>query len=61
MLHYPFIWLFLSYIEREKPAFYIQVLWIPLGTLLLLVLAYLMLRWVDAPLRAYLRQRLRAG
>lgn len=57
MIHYPFLWLFLSYLEKEKPSFHTQVLLIPLGTLLLLLLAYLVLVGLDAPVRRYLRQR----
>jgi peptidoglycan/LPS O-acetylase OafA/YrhL len=57
MIHYPFLWLFLSYLEKEKPAFHTQVLLIPLGTLLLLLMAYLVLVGLDAPIRRYLRQR----
>ncbi|TVT43340.1 acyltransferase [Hymenobacter setariae] len=58
MVHYPFLWLFLSYLEKVKPSFQTQVLWIPVGTLLLLLLAYLVLVGVDAPARRYLRQYL---
>jgi peptidoglycan/LPS O-acetylase OafA/YrhL len=60
MVHYPFLWLFLSYLEHEKPAFSTQVALIPVATCLLLLLAYLVLVGLDAPLRRYLRQRLMA-
>jgi peptidoglycan/LPS O-acetylase OafA/YrhL len=58
MVHYPFLWLFLSYLQHEKPAFSTQVALIPVATLLLVGLAYLVLVGLDAPLRRYLRQRL---
>jgi peptidoglycan/LPS O-acetylase OafA/YrhL len=61
MVHYPFLWLFLSYLEHEKPAFHTQVALIPVATLLLLLLAYLVLVGLDAPMRRYLRHRLGAG
>jgi peptidoglycan/LPS O-acetylase OafA/YrhL len=58
MVHYPFLWLFLSYLEHEKPAFSTQVALIPVATGLLLLLAYVVLVGLDAPVRRYLRQRL---
>jgi peptidoglycan/LPS O-acetylase OafA/YrhL len=58
MVHYPFLWLFLSYLEHEKPAFSTQVALIPVATCLLLLLAYLVLVGLDAPLRRYLRRYL---
>ncbi len=58
MVHYPFLWLFLSYLEQAKPTFHTQVLLIPIATSLLLLLAYLVLVGLDAPLRRYLHQRL---
>jgi peptidoglycan/LPS O-acetylase OafA/YrhL len=58
MIHYPLLWLFLSYLEHEKPTFSTQVALIPITTLLLLLLAYLVLVGLDAPVRRYLRQRL---
>lgn len=60
MIHYPFLWLFLSYLEHEKPAFATQIALIPVATGLLLLLAYLVLVGFDVPLRRYLRQHLLA-
>ena len=59
MVHYPFIWLFLSYVERNKPSLNQLVLIIPIATVLLIVLAYFTLVFVDAPIRAYLKDRLK--
>lgn len=61
MVHYPFIWLALSYLEKAKMPLHTQLLLIPLATLLLLLLAYVVLVWVDLPIRGYLRTRLKAG
>ena len=59
MVHYPFIWLFLSYVERDKPSLNQLTIIIPIATGLLLILAYLVLVCVDAPIRAYLSGRLK--
>lgn len=54
MVHYPFIWLFMSYLEKEKPTASTLAVLISVAMLALVLLAYAVLRWVDAPLRAYL-------
>jgi peptidoglycan/LPS O-acetylase OafA/YrhL len=61
MVHYPFLWLFLSYLEHEKPSFGLQVALIPVATLLLVLLAYLVLVWLDVPIRRCLHQHLPTG
>ena len=57
MVHYPFLWLFLSYVERDKPGLNQLAILIPLAAGLLIVLAYLTLVVVDAPIRARLKTR----
>jgi peptidoglycan/LPS O-acetylase OafA/YrhL len=54
MVHYPFIWIFMSYLEKEKPTAGTLVMLIPVAMLALVALAYAVLRWVDAPVRRYL-------
>jgi peptidoglycan/LPS O-acetylase OafA/YrhL len=54
MVHYPFIWLFMSYLEKAKPTTGTLVVLIPVAMLALVALAYAVLRWVDAPVRRYL-------
>ncbi|WP_324671532.1 acyltransferase [Hymenobacter sp. GOD-10R] len=61
MIHYPFLWVFLSYIEKQKPPLSTLAMLIPLGVLLLLLLAYGIMRFVDTPLRAYLSKKLKTG
>jgi peptidoglycan/LPS O-acetylase OafA/YrhL len=58
MIHYPFIWWFLSYVEKEKPPMLEMGVLTVLGTALLITLAYVVMRWVDAPVRKYLKNKL---
>lgn len=57
MTHYPFVWVFLTYVAVVKPA--MSTLWvvIPVSVLILTVLAYLIMRFVDIPLRKYLKTK----
>ncbi|WP_207534727.1 acyltransferase family protein [Desertivirga arenae] len=57
MIHYPFIWLYMSNVERFKPTLSEQTIIIVFGVVLLIVLAYAVLIWVDLPIR----NRLRSG
>jgi peptidoglycan/LPS O-acetylase OafA/YrhL len=57
MIHYPFIWLFMSYVEKYKPGM-MEMTWITIaGTILLTLLAYLVLKYIDAPIRNWLKDR----
>ncbi|HVU56597.1 MAG TPA: acyltransferase [Puia sp.] len=58
MVHYPFIWWFLSYVEKEKPSLPQMAVIIVVGTMLLILLAYVVMRWVDEPIRKYLKNKL---
>jgi peptidoglycan/LPS O-acetylase OafA/YrhL len=54
MVHYPFIWIFFSYIEKYKPHG-AQKLWVMIaGTVFLLALAYMVMKFVDEPMRKWL-------
>ena len=57
MIHYPFIWLFMSYVEKHKPSLAIMSLITVVGTISLILLAYLILKYVDDPLRKLLKNR----
>ncbi len=59
MVHYPFIWIFFSYIEAKKPAMNQLEIIIPIGVLLLIGFAYLVLIYVDMPLRRYFTSRMK--
>jgi len=54
MVHYPFIWVYMSYVEKYKPAINILTWIIIIGTVLLLLLAYWVMKYVDEPLRKWL-------
>ncbi|WP_051054150.1 acyltransferase family protein [Fibrella aestuarina] len=57
MVHYPFIWVLLSYMEVHKPTPTQLALIMPLMGLGLLVFAYGVLVYVDRPIRTYLTKR----
>ncbi|TGE20364.1 acyltransferase [Hymenobacter aquaticus] len=57
MVHYPFVWVFLSYVATQKPPMSTLAWLVPTATLALVGLAYLLLVTVDAPLRRYLSKR----
>ena len=59
MVHYPFIWLFLSYFEVEKPTTNQLGIIVPVATTLLIIFAYLIMNFVDIPIRIYLKNRLK--
>jgi peptidoglycan/LPS O-acetylase OafA/YrhL len=55
MVHYPFIWLFMSYVLLYKPAIDEMTVIMAVGTPLLMALAYIVLKFIDEPLRKYLK------
>jgi len=58
MIHYPFIWLFMSYVETQKPTLTQMSLITAVGTGLLIVLSYAVLVFIDVPVRRFLKKRL---
>lgn len=56
MIHYPFIWLFMSYVEANKPSLNEMMVVTVAGTLLLIAFSYGILVLVDAPIRRRLQQ-----
>ncbi len=58
IIHYPFIWLFMSYVALKHPSLPQMTMIITLGTMLLIVFSYLVLKYLDEPLRKYLFRRL---
>lgn len=58
MIHYPFIWLFMSYVEKFKPSLSEMTWIIVIGTALLILLAYAVLKLLDEPIRKLLRKKL---
>lgn len=59
MVHYPFIWIFMSYVEQYRPAMSEMRIIIPIAVLLLIGLAYFTLIALDIPIRQYLTQRMK--
>jgi peptidoglycan/LPS O-acetylase OafA/YrhL len=57
MIHYPFMWLFLSYMEAMKPSLNTLVMLVPVITILLIAMAYLLLKYIDQPIRNFLIKR----
>lgn len=59
MVHYPFIWLFMSYVGAKRPNMDQMTTLIIIGTILLTGFAYLIMRMLDIPIRKYLTAKLR--
>lgn len=55
MVHYPFIWLFMSYVEAKKPGMAEMTPIIISGTLFLIAFAYAVLICIDLPIRKRLK------
>ncbi|UOR03763.1 acyltransferase [Hymenobacter aerilatus] len=55
IIHYPFIWLFYSYFQIQKPGTNQLSVLVPLATGALLLMAYLTLIWLDIPIRRRLK------
>ncbi|RZJ68820.1 MAG: acyltransferase [Flavobacterium sp.] len=58
MTHYPFVWIFLTYVAVVKPSLSTLAFVIPISVISLIILAYLILIFIDAPMRNYLKNRL---
>lgn len=59
MVHYPFIWVFFSYLEKRKPGMGQMEVIIPIGVVLLTGFAYLIMVFADVPLRTYFRNSMK--
>jgi peptidoglycan/LPS O-acetylase OafA/YrhL len=55
MVHYPFIWIFFSYVEKYKPSMSEMTPVIIVGVILLVVFAYLVMIFIDIPVRNRLK------
>jgi peptidoglycan/LPS O-acetylase OafA/YrhL len=54
MIHYPFVWIFLTYVAVVKPTMSVLSIVIPVSVVLLIISAYLVMIFVDLPIRKYL-------
>lgn len=61
MTHYPFVWVFLTYVLTVKPPMSLLAIVIPVSVILLLILAYLIMLFVDQPIRKYFTNALKKG
>lgn len=55
MVHYPFIWIFYSYLALYKPPMSQIAVIVPICTILLIAFAWFILKFVDEPIRKYLK------
>ncbi len=59
MIHYPFLWIFLSYVEEKKPTMSQMEIIIPIALLLLIALAYAIMIFLDTPVRKCLNAKMK--
>lgn len=59
MVHYPFIWIFFSYVQKFQPGITEMSTLSAIGSILLIGFAYLIMKYLDAPLRAYFKKKMR--
>lgn len=59
MVHYPFLWMLLSYLEQKKLSMNDMIVITCVGTVFLIVFAYLIMIKIDIPVRTYLRSKLK--
>ena len=58
MTHYPFMWIFANYVVAEQPSMN-ELAWvIPVSTIALVALAYVVMQIIDTPIRSYLKTKL---
>ncbi len=58
MVHYPFIWWYMSWIEKFKPPMTEMVIVMIVGTFVLIALAFVVNKYIDLPIRRRLKTRL---
>ncbi len=59
MTHYPFMWVFANYVAAEAPSMAHLSWLIPILVIALIALAYLVFKFLDFPLRHYLKSKLK--
>lgn len=61
MTHYPFMWIFANYVTVEKPSI-ADLMWvIPISVVALIILSYLVFKFLDFPIRSYFTDKLKAS
>lgn len=61
MVHYPFIWLFMSYVESKKPTMNEMIPVMAIGVVALIAFAFVVLVFIDLPIRKKLRKMMDSG
>lgn len=60
MTHYPFMWIFANYVTVEKPSV-TELMWvIPISVASLILLSYLVFKFLDLSIRSYFTDKLKA-
>ncbi|WP_286801335.1 MULTISPECIES: acyltransferase family protein [Sphingobacterium] len=59
IIHYPFIWIFMSYVELNHPSNKQMAVIIVIGMLLLIFLSLLVFNYLDEPIRKYYGRKLK--
>lgn len=59
MVHYPFVWIFLTYVAVVKPTMATLAVVIPISVIALIILSYLIMIFIDTPLRKYLIKKIK--
>ncbi|MGQ8335411.1 acyltransferase family protein [Sunxiuqinia sp. A32] len=57
IIHYPFLWLFLSYMEACQPSLLLMKIITPNATAFLIVMAYLVMKYMETPMRKSLKRK----
>jgi peptidoglycan/LPS O-acetylase OafA/YrhL len=61
MTHYPFMWVFANYVVAVKPS-YTELSWvIPISVTFLILLAFLVSKFLDLPIRGYLTNKFKSS
>lgn len=59
MIHYPFLWVLYSYMQQEKTTPDQMKFIIPVGMVMLIGIAWIIMKFADEPIRKYLTDRLK--
>ncbi len=57
MIHYPFIWIFMSYVEQSHPTWSQLRIIVLLAVITIIIFAYFVFRVLDLPIRTYLKNK----
>ena len=60
MVHYPFVWIYLTYVAVEKPTMETKMWVMVISVILITIFSYLVFKYVDLPVRNYFTKRLKA-